>query len=398
MLAVASLVVVVVVLVCATAARVAAAADNTSHGDEPPNPRIELYTMGPGNDLFARFGHAALCVVSEVATEPVSVGPVGQTGRCFNFGTTDFSQPLSLAWDALRGRARFWVSVKSLERMVAGYELHDRTIYRQVLPLSRQAAKELADELEHDALPENSHYTYHHFRENCSTRVRDHIDVTSRGALRAGSDASLGMSYRELVRQGFGSSTIVLATTELLVGRYLEHRPTIWEGMFLPDVLRQQVERNLGVAPETIYRRVAAPTPGNPRSGQYAIAIVALVLVLLESLLLAVGRPLVRRVVMVCVGGMLGFAALLVDALPLVSGLSELRVNEIALVLLPTDLALLWLGSRRLLPYLFLRFGLLAVVVVLSLAGILVQPLYPAVLLVTAALLPLFVVAARRAT
>jgi hypothetical protein len=87
---------------------------------------VELYTIGPGDDLFSKFGHAALCVFDE-----------GRTGgRCFNYGTADFSTPGPLTWEVARGRAEFWVSVSPYREMLRLYLAEDRTIYRQVLPLT----------------------------------------------------------------------------------------------------------------------------------------------------------------------------------------------------------------------------------------------------------------------
>ena len=50
-------------------------------GDPPP--LIDVYTMGPGDELFSRFGHAAICVID-------TQSPLG---RCYNYGTADFSTP-----------------------------------------------------------------------------------------------------------------------------------------------------------------------------------------------------------------------------------------------------------------------------------------------------------------
>src|SRR5262245_47152485 len=61
-------------------------------------PVVELYTMGPGDELFSAFGHAAVCVLDERTP----------AGRCYNYGTADFRTPLPLTWNFVRGRARFW--------------------------------------------------------------------------------------------------------------------------------------------------------------------------------------------------------------------------------------------------------------------------------------------------
>ena len=96
-------------------------------------PTIELVTMGPGDDAFSRFGHAALCV---------SRG--ARAARCFNYGTTDFSTPGPLTWAFLRGRARFWLSTVPRPVMLEAYAADERTVYSQVLPLDERAARELA--------------------------------------------------------------------------------------------------------------------------------------------------------------------------------------------------------------------------------------------------------------
>ena len=49
----------------------------------PSGGRVDLYTFGPGEDVFSKFGHAAICVFDEE----------GLGGRCFNYGTADFSTP-----------------------------------------------------------------------------------------------------------------------------------------------------------------------------------------------------------------------------------------------------------------------------------------------------------------
>src|SRR5262249_12036476 len=82
--------------------------------------RVELYTMGPGDDLFEAFGHGALCVTS----------PALPKGRCYNYGTADFRDPAALIWRFLRGRAIFWVSTQPLPLMIDAYTAEDRTIYR----------------------------------------------------------------------------------------------------------------------------------------------------------------------------------------------------------------------------------------------------------------------------
>jgi hypothetical protein len=61
-------------------------------------PIVELYTMGQGDLMFEKFGHAALCI--RYARQP-------RRTRCYNYGTTDFDSVVPLIWGFLRGRSLF---------------------------------------------------------------------------------------------------------------------------------------------------------------------------------------------------------------------------------------------------------------------------------------------------
>jgi hypothetical protein len=92
-----------------------------------PVPQIDVYTMGSGDALFHRFGHAAICTV--YADDP-------RASKCFNYGTTDFGSPPSeLGWSFVRGHSPFWVSVWPVQRMVDLYVADDRSVWRQRIPL-----------------------------------------------------------------------------------------------------------------------------------------------------------------------------------------------------------------------------------------------------------------------
>src|SRR4051794_3715906 len=72
-------------------------------------PRIELWTMGQGEDVFELFGHGSLCVFDLPGGTPAD----GEGGYCYNYGTTSFSDPWDLIHRFLNHEAKFWVSVAS---------------------------------------------------------------------------------------------------------------------------------------------------------------------------------------------------------------------------------------------------------------------------------------------
>lgn len=328
-------------------------------------PRIELYTMGQGEHLFERFGHAAICVIDDHAPA---------RSRCYNYGTTDFgSPPEELGWAFLRGRARFWVSVWPLERMLKSYEADDRTIYRQRLPLSPEQARRVREKLEHDARPENRYYLYHHFHDNCTTRLRDIIDVAAGGSLSRATERPFPATFRSIGREGLAEAPLALVVGDLLVGRDADRHPTVREAMFLPDVLRREVAAELGAPPELVYAREGRSFSHDPpHNGPYQLALAALI-----ALPVALARLARRaeRVALALSGLLLGLIGLAVWAVALVSSVPELRANEVLIVFWPSDLALGALTPVWRQRYAKLRLCLLFVTSALAVIGVLRQPL-----------------------
>src|SRR4051812_21676547 len=133
---------------------------------------IYMVTFGPGDHPFFKFGHDALWVQ-----------PKDGPGRIFNFGTFSFDQP-NLIPKFLRGRLMYWLSVSPVESSFYSYEATDRTIEAQELDLSAAEKQSLFERLLDNARPEKRESLYDYFWDNCSTRVRDAIDVTIGGRLR----------------------------------------------------------------------------------------------------------------------------------------------------------------------------------------------------------------------
>ena len=331
-------------------------------------PHIDLYTMGPGPILFERFGHAALCVVYDQAP-PLT--------RCYNYGMMDFrTPPLELAWSFLRGTTLFWVEADRLKPMVDLYETRDRTIWRQRLPLDGPAAKALAKALAENVKEENRYYVYHHFRDNCSTRLRDHIDRAFHGALSRDAPPT-GMTYRGLGRQGLADVTPILVASDFLVGRGADKELTTYERMFLPRYLREGVKERLGVEPEVLYRRKGPPMPREIRSGRgWTIAFALLA----AAVVFALRRraPRLARWVPALLLGTLGLVTWFVAA---ASTIPELTRNEALLVLLPADFAIGFLGTTWLRRYLRFRVINLLLVSLLLAAGVFIQPLHTVLLI-----------------
>jgi len=356
----------------AGAPRAAGAPAAPPSGAGATEPWVELVTMGTGAMLFHRFGHAAICVVYRRTP--------GRT-RCFNYGTTDFgSPPQKLGWRFLRGTARFWVDTQGYAQMLRTYRHHDRSVWVQRLPLTQGQVIRLVARLENDLKEENRYYNYHHFDDNCSTRLRDHIDAVTGGTLRKGGGRSIGVTFRELGRRGIADQTQLIVISHFLFGRRLDREVTVWESMFHPDHLRREVERRLGATPVQAYRRRGKPLP---TSGGYGFGWVAL-LALILALPVAVARQWGRfeRLALGAPAVALTSLALVLWLLAAVTTVPEMRVNEALLVFWPSDFLLVALGARRRQWYLRIRLAWLGVLALMLLVGVLVQPLWVLLLMV----------------
>lgn len=363
------------------AALVTAVSPAPRSAGEPPAPTIELYTMGVGPALVEKFGHAAICVRW---SDP-------RRDTCYNYGTTDFSDPLGLGWGFLRGDSVFWVSTQRPSLMLRLYRMRDRSVWLQPLPLSADDARAVAAALAQDALPENRDYQYHHFHDNCSTRVRDILDEALGGALSADADESIDATYRDLSRRGFAGQGWLLWISDLVLGRAADRAPTLYEAMFLPEVLRAEVTRRLGVEPELVYERQGPPFPtDNPWSRPLFIGL-SLLFALPVWLAWWLGRR--ERLGLALSLAPVIFLGAVVWAVAIISPLPEARFNEVLLVLFPGDLALLWLGEARRRQWARVRVALIAACSLAAAIGLLAQPLWAVAPL---ALLPLVPVALRR--
>lgn len=294
---------------------------------------VELITIGVGDPTYARFGHAAL--ETRRGNGSLSV---------YNFGFSDFDRP-ELVPEFLRGRARFWVARQSLPDMITEYIAEDRTIIRQKLNLSPAQHHELARLLRRAALPQNKFYVYHHFDDNCTTRLRDLLDRVTDGAVRrAWAGQSARTTLRALMRRGFAGQPALQVVADTLVGRRADRELSLWDAAFLPQIhaealrqVRLDDGRPLAGPPKEIYRR-RAPDPRDHglATGRLILWCVAL----LAGLCLAFAASRRRWTALPLSLGAILFGGLgaLVWALALYSTLPELSQNELLLLLWPTDL------------------------------------------------------------
>ena len=161
-------------LIWALLAPMAAALANAASPAAPPAgaPVISVLTFSPGEIYWQRFGHNALLVREQ--------------GRAvvYNYGIFDFQQEDFLL-NFARGRMQYLLAQEPFAQTLALYRHEGRAVVEQQLDLTPEQAIALRDFLVINALPENAEYRYDYFLSNCSTKLRDAIDLALDGQLRA---------------------------------------------------------------------------------------------------------------------------------------------------------------------------------------------------------------------
>lgn len=325
---------------------------------------VELLTVGPGNDLFTLWGHSTLCLSDAEMPE----------GVCYDFGVTRENNPLALARGTLRGEPLFISIQRDREKFIEFYAVRD--LWRQELLLSAEEYRALRAELEAASDPP-LHYAYRPFTDNCSIRLRDALDRSTRGRLRENSQTPDGPSFRRYAEEGLSGQVLPLAGLALALGSSADERTSPWSRAFLPLGLRDLIEARFDSTPEVLATRFDTPLPTSPSAGR--------ILLLLSGLLWSAsffwaarrkrqGRPRALSVLTALAGFTLGGSALLVLFLSRCA-LPEFTGNFVLLLVPVTDLLLIGGLHRLLEPYLRLRVASSLALCTASLIGWLPQEL-----------------------
>ncbi|MDR0730791.1 MAG: DUF4105 domain-containing protein [Treponema sp.] len=195
---------------------------SSTGGSVYDNMVFKVVVYGPADDIFIWWGHAALIVENTR----------WNYSRVFDWGI--FSYPSDdFLKDFLDNQVQYNCDVESLD--FQPYIDEDRDIVVYTLNLEADAKEAILVYAEDNVRPENRYYNYHEFRDNCSTRIRDLIDMGTGGQFRewAGKTAAR-LSIRQHVRRFTWSRPVWDWFLDFLMGQDLDAPVTAWDEMFLP--------------------------------------------------------------------------------------------------------------------------------------------------------------------
>jgi hypothetical protein len=194
---------------------------------------IWLVTYGPGEIYWQRFGHNAIWIRD----------PRGGLDHVFNFGFFDFAQENFLL-RFVRGRMLYFSAARPAGEEFAAYIDENRSIRAQRLALSASQKEQLAAYLLNEVRPENRDYRYDYYRNNCSTRVRDALDMALGGRLSAEFETlPAGQTWREHTRRLTAEDFWLYLGLEIVLGAPVDAATNAWEEMFIPALLAEAVAR-----------------------------------------------------------------------------------------------------------------------------------------------------------
>ncbi|MEQ9399083.1 MAG: DUF4105 domain-containing protein [Longimicrobiales bacterium] len=210
--------------------------------------RVWLVTIGPGQAVWERFGHNAIRILDTRTGRDVS----------YNWGIFDFRQT-DFVPRFLQGRMLYSMAPYDTQGMIAAYGRDGREVILQELALAPDRALALRDFVDRNALPENRDYFYDYFRDNCSTRVRDALDMALGGALaRQFRGGTNGTTWRFHIRRLTEMDPFLYTGMDLLLGTPGDAPIGVWEEMFLPMTLRDALREVEVAGPDGTLRPLVA--------------------------------------------------------------------------------------------------------------------------------------------
>jgi len=191
---------------------------------------ISLLTVGPGDPLYAWFGHSALIVTQPLGNQVM-----------YDWGIFDPNQKhfyLNFA------RGRMYYSVYESE---AGWRIRDvisedRDVQLLDLNLTPEAKFTMIQFMQNNAKAENSTYLYHFYDDNCATRIRDILNAATGGEFRTWAEnEEAGGSFRSFIQRNMIHSPVIFWALDFLQSGRIDAPLNRYEEMFLPESLHQAV-------------------------------------------------------------------------------------------------------------------------------------------------------------
>jgi len=192
---------------------------------------VYLLTMGPGDQVWEKFGHNAIWIHDES----------NHTDVAYHWGLFDFADK-DFFPNFIKGRMRYSMGAFDMSETVDQYRRTNRTVWAQKLNMNPSQRQKLAEFVAWNYLPENRYYHYDYYRDNCSTRVRDAIDRALGWTIKSETEKpSSHSTYRFHTSRLTQDDWPVFTGTMMGLGEPTDRDISMWEEMFLPVRMKERL-------------------------------------------------------------------------------------------------------------------------------------------------------------
>jgi hypothetical protein len=187
---------------------------------------ISLLTCNPGEELYSVFGHSAIRVFD----------PEKGIDWVYNYGTFSFNQP-GFYVKFVRGFLNYQLLVYRMSDFMTEYQYENRSVYEQVLNLSKDEKQKVFDFIQFNSKPENKYYRYDFFFDNCATRIRDVFKKEISKNLQFSKENYSQMTFRQMLRPNLEPQPWSRFGINLVLGAIADRPANLEESMFLPEYM-----------------------------------------------------------------------------------------------------------------------------------------------------------------
>lgn len=181
---------------------------------------ISLITCYPGEEIYELCGHSAIRVRGE------------GIDSVWNYGIFDFNQP-NFVYRFVKGETDYKGASYPFRWFMPEYVETGRRVVEQDINFTPEEAREMLGILRKSVLPENATYRYNYIKDNCSTRIVNHIDSASQEEIIYPDSVRYG-TYRNEMRAYHVGYPWYQFGIDVALGSGLDEKIGSREEMFVP--------------------------------------------------------------------------------------------------------------------------------------------------------------------
>ena len=264
--------------------------------------RISLLTVSVGDEIYAAFGHTGIRIIDSVNHSDI----------VYNYGTFDgFDENFELKF--ARGKLLYSISSESFQHFMETYVYEQRTVQENELRLDLKQKSDILVFLETNMEPDNRHYKYDFFYDNCATRIRDIFPNELGTGFKFGQTIPVNskVTFRQQINYYLRGQHWERFGINLCLGSRIDKVMSNTDVMFLPDYLRDGLAnatlngQKISSPPVTLLSEPGLPVPG---MNMPFIVILAAGVVTILTLIMPSLKPLGRVIssLVLIITGLLG--------------------------------------------------------------------------------------------